>query len=160
MDYWKDFDSNAKWLNVFQKDYDFLVIESKTDIKVSDEVHRMANRVGFKTEHNDFFDKHFLKTFRIKTIRQFEIVFLGYSYVIYRDIGKDLINFDAKKYVENLEKFKSKYPELAHEAEFLYNRNTQLIADFFLCDVDKLKEGKINLFHQSNKRLMFNINNR
>lgn len=160
MDYWKNFQSDVKQLNVFQKDYDFLVIESKTDIRVKDEVYRIANHLNMKVEHNEFYDNQSIKSFRIKTIRQFEIVFSGYSYVIYRNIGKELINFDAKKYAKNLQKFKLKYPQLAHYADDLYIRNIQIIADFFLCDVEKLKDGKINLFHQSTKRLMFNINNK
>ena len=160
MDYWKDFEPNVTYRNVIQKDYDFFLVESKTDIKAKDEVYRIANHSGFKVEHIDFYEKQSIKDFRIKTIRQFEVLFIGYNYLIYRGIGKELINFDAKKYAENLHKFKLKHPEFIYQAESLYNRNIQLIADFFLCEVDKLKEGKINLFHQSTKRLMFNINNK
>jgi len=152
--------SNSYYQGVFQKDYDFFYLKSKSDIKMKDQVYRIANSLGLKVEHSDFYDIQSLKSYRIKTIRQFEIVFLGYDYLIYKNIGKELINFDAIKYAENLNKFKTKYPDVSHIAESLYLRNINLIADFFLCDVEKLKQGKINLFNQSTKRLMFNINNR
>lgn len=150
---------NNKWLNVIQKDYDFFLIESKTDIKTVDELQKIAFVTDCKIQHKEIFSNK-LKDYRLKSLRPLELTFSGYNYFLSKKLGNKILDFDYKNYLSNKVMFMKNNPNLDCQIEDLFNQNLKLIADFFLTDVEKIKQGKLDIRLGMQKRLMFNINNK
>jgi hypothetical protein len=155
-----DFDLiQCQYLNVHQKNYNFFIIKSKIDIKTVDELQKIANIINCEIEHKEILSDK-LKSYRVKNLRPIEFCFSGYDYFIKEKLGKKVLDFDFANYSKNKNEFINKHPELKNCVNYLFEHNLKLIADFFLTDVEKIKQGKLNIRIGMQKRLMFNINNK
>lgn len=150
---------NNKWLNVFQKNYDFFLLESLTDIRKVEKLERISKITDCQIEHKEFLANK-LKDFRLKSIRPLEFTFSGYDYFLSRKLGKKILDFNYENYLVNKNNFNKKHPNLSEQTEYLFDSNLRIISDFFLTDVDKIKKGKLDIRIGIQKRLMFNINNK
>ena len=161
MENWLKFNSEKpKYLHFFQKDFDFIAFETTTnDIKPFEKIRDIANKLNLKVEKTELFEPIF-KNLRLKEIRPKEVVLIGCSYCVVNPIGKKVLDFNYTEYNNNRIDFISEYPNLSFLVNNLFEHNLKLIADFFLTDVEKIKQGKLDIRLGMQKRLMFNINNK
>jgi len=161
MENWLNFNpEKPKYLHFLQKDFDFVAFETTTnDIFPFEKIRDIANVLELKTEKTELFEPRF-KDLRLKQIRPKEVVLIGCSYCVVNSIGKQILDFNYNDYNNNRISFILKYPKLEYLVNHLFEHNLKLIADFFLTDVEKIKQGKLDIRIGMQKRLMFNINNK
>lgn len=84
------------------------------------------------------------------------------KYSIFHDVGKGILEFDYQKYKSNKDKFIKNNPDVVKygtdNIDYLFQKNLQIVADYFMCDVDYLQSKQFNIKTQIIKRLMYKIN--
>jgi len=84
------------------------------------------------------------------------------NYSIFHEVGKGILEFDYQKYKSNKDEFIKNNPDVVkygtHNIDYLFEKNLQIVADYFMCDVDYLKSKHFDIKTQIIKRLMYKIN--
>lgn len=145
---------------VFQKDYKFYKIKmfnhsTREDLEKYN-WSKIKGYVSFVDEYKDYEMPYIKKNPSIH-----EMCIEGTrKYSVYRKLGKSILDFDYNLYKKNKDEFIKHNSDCKNEVEYIFNENLNIVANFFLCDVKKLKSKSFNKREQMVKRLMFNINNR
>ena len=146
---------------IIQKDFKFYIFETDKEIRNSDNLQKYIScKNEFIDKKEDFCLRD--KSFRLKCSKPIEmsIVSLNSTYAIHRKIGKKILDFNYKNYLNEKQLIIEKQPKNEYLVNHLFEHNLKLIADFFLTDVEKIKQGKLDIRIGMQKRLMFNINNK
>jgi hypothetical protein len=84
------------------------------------------------------------------------------NYSIFHEVGKGILEFDYQKYKSNKDEFIKNNPDVfkygTDNIDYLFTKNLQIVADYFMCDVDYLKSKHFNIKTQIMKRLNYKIN--
>jgi hypothetical protein len=149
------------YTTIIQKDFKFYVFETASEIRTSDHLQKyLSSKKEFIEKQEDFCLRD--KEFRLRYSRPIELSLVPSNsiYGIHRKIGKTILDFDFKSYLNEKKLIIEKQPKLEYLVNNLFEHNLKIIADFFLTDVEKIKQGKLDIRLGMQKRLMFNINNK
>jgi hypothetical protein len=146
--------------SVFQKDFDFRLIETFYYSKHEDLIkYPWASINCFiesipENENNPRFrylDRQYAKTN--------EICLSGTQrYSVFHNLGKKIINFSYSEYKKNLDKFIKENESHKDEAMYIFNKNLEMFANYFMCETEELKSEKFDIKKQFMKKLNFKIN--
>jgi hypothetical protein len=153
------FSKNKIYKSVFQTNFNFRFIETFNS-STFDELNKYNwGNLGYELTHTEEFNEYD-KQYRIN--HNYPVVehcmFGSKKYSIVKKYGKNIINFDYKKYKSNKDNFIKNNPEYKEETEYIFKQNLRLLSEYFMCTVTHLKSDKFNIRESFIKRLNKKIN--
>lgn len=145
---------------VFQKNFKFYKFKMIGYSRLEElEMYRWGNINSYVGQINKFTVRD--KNYDLMYAKTHEFSIFGTKgYTVYHKLGKSIFDFNYNEYTKNKNKFIKENPENKYNVEYIYYENLKIVANYFMCDVKKLKSKTFNMREQMIKRLMFNINNR